>query len=180
MTNEEAIKYLKQLYPNGGCCWLDEQRMEAISIAVNAIEEQERSLSCDAKIVMDYSNPMDIVNRRLIVKPTDLDDVLIKIPITENETEVKLTLIKKEKMIQKTVNQSIENFTDKQLKGKPFTHGDIMHPETSELSESTKQHPASHWNKSLLPQTLWEMMYARYFGRPIILNDPQTSKNQKA
>lgn len=97
MTNEEAIKYLKQLYPHGGCCWLDEQRMEAISIAVNAIEEQERSLSCDAKIVMDYSNPMDIVNRRLIVKHTDLDDILLKIPITENETEVKLTLIKKEK-----------------------------------------------------------------------------------
>lgn len=146
MTNQEAIKYLKQLYPQGGCCWLDEQRIDAISIAINAIEEQERSLSCDAKIVMDYSNPMDIVNRRLIVKPTDLDDVLLKIPITENETEVKLTLIKKGK----------------------------------KLSESTKQHPASHWNKSLLPQTPLEMMYARYFGRPIILNDPQTSKNQKA
>ena len=29
MTNEKAIKYLKQLYPNGGHCWLDEQRIEA-------------------------------------------------------------------------------------------------------------------------------------------------------
>jgi len=97
MTNQEAIKYLKQLYPLGGCCWLDEQRIDAISIAINAIEEQERSLSCDAKIVMDYSNQMDIVNRRLVVKSTDLDDILLKIPITENETEVKLTLMKKEK-----------------------------------------------------------------------------------
>lgn len=96
MTNQEAIKYLKQLYPNGGCCWLDEQRMEAINIAVNAIEAQENALSCDAKIVMDFSNPMDIVNRRLIVKPTDLDDILLKIPITENETEVRLTFYRKE------------------------------------------------------------------------------------
>lgn len=38
MTNEEAIKYLKQLYPHGGCCWLDEQRIEAISLAVSALQ----------------------------------------------------------------------------------------------------------------------------------------------
>ena len=30
MNRAEAIKYLKQLYPNGGHCWLDEQRIEAI------------------------------------------------------------------------------------------------------------------------------------------------------
>ena len=111
-------------------------------------------------------------------------------------------------MTQKTVNQSIENFTDNidefikqgrkrrqehikklreanqtepiQLKGRPFTPEDIMHLETIELSESTKQHPASNWSNTLLPQTPSEMMYARYFGRPIILNNPQTSKNQKA
>lgn len=111
-------------------------------------------------------------------------------------------------MTQKTVNQSIENFTDNidefikqgrkrrqehieklreanqtepiQLKGRPFTPEDIMHLETIELSESTKQHLASNWNNTLLPQTPSEMMYARYFGIPIILNNPQTSKNQKA
>lgn len=37
MTNQEAIKFLKQLYPNGGCCWLDEQRIEAISMAISAL-----------------------------------------------------------------------------------------------------------------------------------------------
>lgn len=40
MTNEEAIKYLKQLYPNGGHCWLDEQRIEAIGTAVKALQEE--------------------------------------------------------------------------------------------------------------------------------------------
>ena len=40
MTNKEAIKYLKQLYPNGGHCWLDDQRMEAIGMAVKALQEE--------------------------------------------------------------------------------------------------------------------------------------------
>jgi hypothetical protein len=39
MTNKEAIKYLKQLYPNGGHCWLDDQRMEAIGMAIKALQE---------------------------------------------------------------------------------------------------------------------------------------------
>jgi hypothetical protein len=39
MTKEEAIKYLQELYPNGGNCWLDEQRMEAIGMAVKALQE---------------------------------------------------------------------------------------------------------------------------------------------
>lgn len=39
MTKEEAIKYLQQLYPNGGHCWLDEQRIEAIGMAVKALQE---------------------------------------------------------------------------------------------------------------------------------------------
>ena len=43
MTNEEAIKYLKQLYPNGGHCWLDEQRIEAIGMAVKALQEEPAS-----------------------------------------------------------------------------------------------------------------------------------------
>ena len=40
MTVEEAIKYLKQLYPNGGNCWLDEQRIEAIGMAITALEQK--------------------------------------------------------------------------------------------------------------------------------------------
>ena len=37
MKKEDAIKYLQQLYPNGGYTWLDEQRMEAITMAIEAL-----------------------------------------------------------------------------------------------------------------------------------------------
>lgn len=40
MTKAEAIQYLQQLYPNGGHCWLDEQRIEAIGMAVKALQEE--------------------------------------------------------------------------------------------------------------------------------------------
>lgn len=43
MTQEEAIKYLQQLYPNGGHCWLDEQRIDAINMAVKALQEKPAS-----------------------------------------------------------------------------------------------------------------------------------------
>lgn len=43
MSKEEAIKYLQQLYPNGGHCWLDEQRIEAIGMAVKALQEEPAS-----------------------------------------------------------------------------------------------------------------------------------------
>ena len=43
MTREEAIQYLQQLYPNGGHCWLDEQRIEAIGMAVKALQEESVS-----------------------------------------------------------------------------------------------------------------------------------------
>lgn len=48
MTNQEAIKYLQQLYPNGGHCWLDEQRIEAIGMAVKALQEEPESIWHDA------------------------------------------------------------------------------------------------------------------------------------
>ena len=44
MNKEEAIKYLQQLYPNGGHCWLDEQRIEAIGMAVKALQEESVSV----------------------------------------------------------------------------------------------------------------------------------------
>lgn len=37
MTREDAIKYLRQIYPNGGHCWLDEQRIEALDMAIQAL-----------------------------------------------------------------------------------------------------------------------------------------------
>ena len=40
MTKEEAIKYLQQIYPNGGYCWLDNQRIEAIGMAIQALQEE--------------------------------------------------------------------------------------------------------------------------------------------
>lgn len=40
MNKEDAIKYLKQLYPNGGHCWLDEQRIEALGMAIDALQEE--------------------------------------------------------------------------------------------------------------------------------------------
>ena len=43
MKAEEAIKYLQQLYPNGGHCWLDKQRIEAISMAIEALQEEAAS-----------------------------------------------------------------------------------------------------------------------------------------
>lgn len=43
MTKEEAIKYLQQLYPNGGHCWLDEQRIDAINMAVKTLQEEPAS-----------------------------------------------------------------------------------------------------------------------------------------
>lgn len=39
MTQEEAIKYLRQIYPNGGHCWLDSQRIDAIEMAITALSQ---------------------------------------------------------------------------------------------------------------------------------------------
>ena len=40
MSNDEAIKYLQQIYPHGGHSWLDEQRTEAIRMAIEALKEK--------------------------------------------------------------------------------------------------------------------------------------------
>lgn len=50
MNKEEAIKYLQQLYPNGEHCWLDEQRIEAISMAINALQEDPVSEDLEAEL----------------------------------------------------------------------------------------------------------------------------------
>ena len=41
MTKEEAIKYLQEIYPHGGHCWLDEQRIEAISMAIDVLSQDQ-------------------------------------------------------------------------------------------------------------------------------------------
>lgn len=52
MTDKEAINYLKQLYPNGGYSWLDEQRIEAIGMAIKALQKEpvseELEEACDS------------------------------------------------------------------------------------------------------------------------------------
>lgn len=40
MSNDEAIKYLQQIYPHGGHSWLDEKRTEAIRMAIEALKEK--------------------------------------------------------------------------------------------------------------------------------------------
>lgn len=95
MDNKEAIKFLKQLYPHGGCCWLDEQRIEAIGMAVEALAEKENAVVIDAKVAFDFSDPSDIYNRRLMVLPQDLNEGLIKLKLTENVTDVKLIIVPK-------------------------------------------------------------------------------------
>ena len=52
MTKEEAIQYLQQFYPNGGHCWLDEQRIEAIGMAVKALQEFDDAIEHGKKIVL--------------------------------------------------------------------------------------------------------------------------------
>ena len=47
MTKDDAIKYLQQLYPYGGHCWLDEQRIEAIAMAINALKEKSKLSSVE-------------------------------------------------------------------------------------------------------------------------------------
>jgi len=61
MKKEDAIKYLQQLYPNGGHCWLDEQRIEAINMAVKALQEEpvsEQNLSNVERTVKNWKEPV--------------------------------------------------------------------------------------------------------------------------
>ena len=56
MTNKEAIKYLQQFYPHGGHSWLDAQRMKAIKMAIDALQEEptgEKQVKESTKIQHD-------------------------------------------------------------------------------------------------------------------------------
>ena len=60
MTQEEAIKYLQQLYPNGGHCWLDEQRIEAIGMAVKALQEEPVSKDTKESVLYNDMKPWEV------------------------------------------------------------------------------------------------------------------------
>ena len=64
MKKEDAIKYLQQLYPNGGHCWLDEQRIEAIGMAVKALQEEPESIWHDA-------NQQPTMYRKYLIRYSD-------------------------------------------------------------------------------------------------------------
>lgn len=49
----------------------------------------------EGKVVMDFSHPADIVNRRLSVKQDTLDNALLQIPMDGRETDIVMYLEKK-------------------------------------------------------------------------------------
>lgn len=59
------------------------------------------------------------------------------------------------------------------IEGRPFTPDDLQH--LDELNEEMlKQNPPKpyQWGPQLTPQSTRELMYARFFGQPIILDTP--------
>ena len=61
MTKEEAIKYLQQIYQNGGHCWLDEQRIEAIDMAVNSLQKEQMQLTWqDIQRILDAADQLAV------------------------------------------------------------------------------------------------------------------------
>ena len=59
MNKDDAIKYLKQLYPNGGHCWLDEQRIEAIGMAIKALQKEPVSEDLEKAAVEAFKQIVD-------------------------------------------------------------------------------------------------------------------------
>jgi hypothetical protein len=61
MTNDEAIQFLKQIYPYGGHCWLDEQRTEAIGKAIQALSYADVKIyiarDCDGRLYTFTKKP---------------------------------------------------------------------------------------------------------------------------
>lgn len=44
------------------------------------------------KIVFDFSNPLDITNRKLMINYTELKQVLLKFNLVDKITDVKITI----------------------------------------------------------------------------------------
>jgi len=61
----------------------------------SAAEQEYESLpKIKGKVYMDFSNPADIINRRLSVKQQELEDALLKLEMTGSEIEVELIIRK--------------------------------------------------------------------------------------
>lgn len=93
MTKEEAIKYLQQLYPNGGHCWLDEQRIEAIGMAIQALQQKEQMMAkaIDGDITFDYYGDGDKTYGCIAHNSFCLEDFGLK-----DRDKVKVIVIKEE------------------------------------------------------------------------------------
>lgn len=66
------------------------------------------------------------------------------------------------------------------IEGRPFTPDDLQH--LDELNEEMlKQNPPKpyQWSLHITPQSTRELMYARFFGRPIILDTPTDEKTEQ-
>ena len=51
-----------------------------------------QQVELNGKIVFDFSNPLDITNRKLIVNNTELAQALLKFNLVDKITEVKITI----------------------------------------------------------------------------------------
>ena len=96
MTNQEAIKYLKQLYPYGGCCWLDEQRIEAIGMAVSALERENLIKIGETGLYFDYSLNRAFPETEESISGMICPSVASKILGTDDICEIELFVRRKE------------------------------------------------------------------------------------
>ena len=75
MTNEEAIKYLQQIYPQGGHCWLDFQRMEAIGMAIKALGGEIKQVGEAARKALQVEEPQERTVYRDKCKHHGMEDI---------------------------------------------------------------------------------------------------------
>lgn len=128
MTKEEAIKYLKQLYPNGGHCWLDEQRIEAIGMAIAALEQ-----NCAASDVLEEAARKYAKSEYDSKCPATLPDRCKGCYAPIMYAFRNGALWKREQMMLYAVNATIDH---------PFTKDEFpcLFPDYRELKDFTKRH----------------------------------------
>ena len=81
MTPKDAVKFLRQIYPYGGHCWLDDQRTRAIEMAIDVLEKQEEASAEEpelfARLLSHHDEtgifPLKKVDRVFEGKPSDPD-----------------------------------------------------------------------------------------------------------
>lgn len=67
MEKKEAIKYLQQLYYNGGHFWLDEQRIEAVGMAIKALQDEPVSEDFE-EVVKKLWNEINSVHEYSVIE----------------------------------------------------------------------------------------------------------------